>query len=427
MRVRRLLGLLGAVAILAADLTPPARHALRLPAQIQAAVGQDQALVLDLPGALAVRASGGPLALDGAPLGGAWRRVPGGRLMLQPQAPGKVALHLRLFGLLPWRTVQVEAVPTPRVAAGGQSVAVLVRSRAPLVVAVGGAELASLGMGPAARAGIRRGDYILSANGVTTTTPSALAQVVDDAGAAGRPLHLVLLRGGRMREVTLQPERVGGRYLIGAWVRDSATGIGTLTFRGDGRFAALGHPVVDETTGVPILLGSGQLLPSQIAGIQPSRDGHPGEKVGTLIPGSPILGTVLKNASVGVFGRLLASWDPAGAELPVALEDQVHTGPAEILTVVHGTTVQAYRVRIDAILPQLRPTSKGLVLTVTDPRLLQSSGGIVQGMSGSPIIQDGRLVGALTHVLIDDPRRGYGVLATWMAQAAGLMPVANEE
>ncbi len=428
MLARRVLGLVGAIAILAADSTPAARHALRVPAQVQVAVGQEQGLVLDLPGRLAVRASSpGRLTLDGAPLTGAWRRVSAGRLLLLPNSPGTVTLHLRLFGFLPWRTVRVEAVPSPVVVVGGESVAVAIRSRAPLVVGLGGPEMPGLGNGPAGRAGIRRGDYILAANGRPITSPSALAQAVQTAGAAGVPLDLLILRGGRERTVTLRPERVGSRFLIGCWVRDSATGIGTLTFQGDGRFGALGHPVVDTTTSVPMLLGVGQLLPSQIAGIQPSRDGHPGEKVGTLIPGSPPLGVVLKNTSVGVFGRILAEWGSLGPDLPIALEDQVHPGPAEILTVLHGTTVQEYGVRIDAVLPQRLPTSKGLVLTVTDPRLLQATGGIVQGMSGSPIIQDGRLVGAITHVLVDNPHRGYGVLALWMAQAAGLLPVANVE
>lgn len=428
MLARRVLGLVGAIAILAADCTPAARHALRVPAQVQVAVGQEQGLVLDLPGSLAVRASSpGRLTLDGAPLGHAWSRVSAARLLLRPDLPGTVTLQLRLFGFLPWRTLRVEAVPSTVVAVGGQSVAVAVRSRAPLVVGVGGLGPPGLGNGPAGRAGVHRGDYILAANGQDVPTPSALARAVQAAGDAGVPLRLLLLRGGRERTVTLRPERVDGRFLIGCWVRNSATGIGTLTFQGAGRFAALGHPVVDVTTGVPMLLGEGQLLPSQIAGIRPSRDGHPGEKLGTLIPGGAPLGIVLKNTAVGVFGRLVTAGGSMAPELPIALEDQVHIGPAEILTVVHGTTVEAYGVRIDAVLPQRLPTSKGLVLTVTDPRLLRATGGIVQGMSGSPIIQQGRLVGAVTHVLVDNPERGYGVLALWMAQAAGLVPVANEE
>ena len=249
MLLRRILAMAGAIAILVGDLTPAARHALRVPAQVQVAVGQDQALVLDLPGRLAVRASQPGLTLDGAPVSGAWRQVSAGRLLLRPQSVGIVSLHLRLFGLVPWRSVQVDAIPAPVVTAGGESVAVAIRSRAPLVVGVGGAEFPGGAASPAARAGIRRGDYILAANGAPVTTPSSLAQAVEAAGAAGLPLQLVLLRAGRERQATVHPERAGGRFLIGAWVRDNATGIGTLTFQGEGRFAALGHPVVDTTTG----------------------------------------------------------------------------------------------------------------------------------------------------------------------------------
>jgi stage IV sporulation protein B len=423
---RRILGVVGAVAILGADITPAARHALRVPAQIQVAVGQEQALLLDLPGLLGVRASAhSGLAVDGSALEGSWLRIPAGRITLEPEAAGTVRLHLRLFGFLPWRTLRVQAVSAPVVSTGGESVAVAVRSKAPLVVAVGGGRIPGVGGGPAERAGIRPGDYILAADGQPVSGATALSEDVADAGAGGQPLRLLVQRHGHEFTVTVHPERADGRYLIGAWVRDTATGIGTLTFQGDGVFGALGHPVTDTTTGTPILLGSGQLLESRIAGIEPSSDGHPGEKVGTLIPGSPTLGVVLKNTGVGVFGRLVRPWGPLGPELPIALEDQVQPGPAEILTVVQGTRIQAYSARIDAVLPQRRGTSKGVVITITDPRLLAATGGIVQGMSGSPIVQDGRLVGAVTHVLVDNPRRGYGVLAIWMAAAAGLVPSAT--
>lgn len=214
-----------------------------------------------------------------------------------------------------------------------------------------------------------------------------------------------------------------GRYVLGARVRDGATGIGTLTFAGAaGIFGALGHPVVDPALGTPVLLGDGELLPSVISGMQPSRDGRPGEKVGLLIGGAPPLGGVTANLALGVFGVLSRGVPPGPVQtaVPVALPDQVHPGPAEVLTVVSGREVQAFQVRITAVLPQRQPSAKGLVLRITDRRLLGATGGIVQGMSGSPILQDGRLVGAVTHVFVDDPSRGYGVLAQWMADVAGL-------
>ncbi len=421
---RRVVTVTAALSILIVDATPAAQHLLRLPSRITIAAGQSQTLPLDLPGSLAVRGSGGSgLRVDERQLGASWSRLPGRALTLLPAGPGLFVLHMRLFGVLPWRALRVEAVAVPEVYASGQSVGVVLRSRAPLVVGLAGGRWPLLGNAPAARAGLRRGDYILAVNGTAVSGAADLAQAVQRAGASGQAVQLLVLRGGQRLHLTVRPERVRGTYLLGVWVRDRATGIGTMTFMSQSRYGALGHAVTDSTTGVPVLLGSGSLFASQVSSVQPSRDGRPGEKVGALISGAPPLGSVTDNTEVGIFGRLLQPLAAAilsAHAIPVALEDQVHVGPAQLLTVLHGTSVASYAVRIDAVLPQRRAASKGLVLTVTDPALLASTGGIVQGMSGSPILQDGRLVGAVTHVLVDNPQRGYGVLAIWMTQAAGL-------
>jgi stage IV sporulation protein B len=213
------------------------------------------------------------------------------------------------------------------------------------------------------------------------------------------------------------------------WGAPEAAGIGTLTLYDPYRrvFAALGHAVRDPRTGRPVEPAHGELVPSVVAGVAPSRQGAPGEKLGVLV-GGQALGLIRANTPVGVIGSLLRP--PAGGAaprpVPVALPDQVHPGPATLLTVLRGTRVAAFRVRILAVQPDGPPGGRDVAVEVVDPRLLAAAGGIVQGMSGSPILQDGRLVGALTHVFVDDPRRGYGVFAAWMSEAAGLGPPAAE-
>ncbi len=428
-----------ALGILTLDCTPPAHHFLRLPPTVVVAQGQPQVLRLALPGRLgvSVRGPAGSLRVDGSapPAPGGWRLVPGAAVGLDAERPGIYTLGFRLFGFLPWRSLRVEAVPVPSVTPGGQSVGIVLHNVGPLIVRLApvpgrGGPVPS----PAALAGLAPGDYVLAVNGAPVATASALAAVV--AASDGRPVAVtVLLRSGRQASVQVHPAWDGpaGHYAIGAWVRDQGSGIGTLTFvaGGSGRWGALGHPVVDPTTGQALAFRVGWLLQSIISGLQPSRDGRPGEKEGTLVGGEPPLGTVTANSAVGVFGRDAARPLAGGGEmlgaLPVALEDQVHPGPATMWTVLHGDLVASFAIRIVAVLPQRRVAAKGLVLQVTDPRLLAETGGIVQGMSGSPIIQDGRLVGAVTHVLIDDPSRGYGVLAVWMAEEAHLVgPVAGQ-
>jgi stage IV sporulation protein B len=428
------MGLLLALGILGVDCTPAARHFLRLPSAVVVPAGQPEVLRLDLPGRIGVRVQGpaGAVRLDGAPAPpDVWRMVSAGAVRLRAERAGSYRLGFRLFGLLPWRAVQVEALPVPDVMPGGESVGIVLRSVGPLIVRLGsvpGPDGPS--PSPAARAGLGVGTYILSVDDRPASSAAAVQAAVQ--GSDGRAVPVTaLLRSGRRVSVRVHPvlDRRTGRYALGAWVRDQGSGIGTLTFAaqaaGQGAqpptWGALGHPVVDPTTGQALASRAGWLLQSVISGLQRSRDGHPGEKEGTLVGGEAPLGTVSANTEVGVFGSLAGQpLVSALGTLPIALEDQVHPGPARMWTVLQGDLVHSFGIRIVAVLPQRRVDAKGLVLQVTDPVLLSETGGIVQGMSGSPIVQDGRLVGAVTHVLIDNPARGYGVLAIWMAEEAGL-------
>ncbi len=345
----------------------------------------------------------------------------GGAVVVHPTAPGRYLATVRAFGFLPLRQVAVQAVPTVDVVPAGQAIGVLMDTSGVLVVGDAASPTA------AAKAGLRAGDLITAVDGRPVQSKERLAALIQAAGRAGQPVRLEVRRGSGATTIAVMPVRDprSGRYLIGAWVRDGISGIGTLTFYDPVRrvFAALGHVVADTATGQPYPALTGRIVPAFVSGLSPGRQGDPGEKIGVFNPQAGAWGVISTNTGIGVFGRLLQT--PVGglgaAAVPIALEDQIRAGPAEMLTVIAGTRVQRFAIDIVRVVPQGRPESKGLILQVTDPRLLATTGGIVQGMSGSPVLQDGRLVGAVTHVFVNDPTRGYGVLAIWMAEAAGLI------
>ncbi len=416
----RRVGIALAVSLLGIDLLPGIRPLLQLPMVITVAVGQRAAVPIGLPGMVSVRVPPSGIKLLNGTAGG-WSVLPKGFLDLEAQRPGSFEVDLRIFGLLPWGALTVDAVEVPEVIPGGQSIGLILHSACVLVVGSAAGLLPWIG-----RDSLRPGDCIVSADGQTVQSAHALRLAVQNAGQTGEALVLGIVRGTAHQQISVRPERSGGIYRIGVPVQTSASGIGTLTFyQPGGVYAALGHPVVFGS-GITLPLASGHMVPSLIAGIEKSEPGDPGQKLG-ILESRYSLGSVLANTPLGVFGRLDGSLPTTRWDTPVAiaLEDQVHQGPATMLTVVRGTSVEAYPVDITAVYPERSMSAEGLTIQVTDPLLLRATGGIVQGMSGSPIVQDGRLVGAVTHVFVRDPSRGYGVLAIWMAEQAGLVAPAT--
>jgi stage IV sporulation protein B len=206
-------------------------------------------------------------------------------------------------------------------------------------------------------------------------------------------------------------------WRTGLQVRDRLSGVGTLTFY-DPRtmtYAALGHSLTAGVTALPVPVRTGWIRDAEIVGVVPATARTPGQKIGILVGHRNVQGTVQTNGQFGIVGHLdrrpiLGPVKP----VPLALPDQVHTGPATVVTVIHGQTPHPYQIQILKTAPQYAPQIKGILFQITDPRLLKATGGIVQGMSGSPILQDGRLVGAVTHVLLNRPTLGFGCYAYWM-------------
>lgn len=327
---------------------------------------------------------------------------------------------LSLFGTIPLKTVRTVNVETRSVQVCGTPFGVKMFSDGALVVAFSD-QYTNLGTeNPAKEAGLKLGDLIVSAGGHAVRSNEELTQAITDA--AGNAIPVVYQRDGVQHTTMLTPvqDASTGAYRAGLWVRDSSAGIGTMTFLDplNGTFAGLGHAISDTDTGADITLLSGEIVPVVITGCVSGTAGSPGELRGEF--SAAAAGTVLANDSTGVYGEYLAAM--SGQSCPVMQPQEIALGDAEIWTTISGSTPRAYSVRIEQVNMTSSDPNRNLLVKVTDPELLAATGGIVRGMSGSPIVQNGRLVGAVTHVLVNDPTRGYGIFATTMLEKADSLP-----
>lgn len=274
---------------------------------------------------------------------------------------------------------------------------------------------------PARDCGLKEGDIITHINRQEVDTIEDVQNVLQTVG--GQTMSIRALREDEPIQLTAQAVQCSsdGQYKLGAWIRDSMAGIGTVTYWDPetGKFGALGHGINDVDTAQLMPLQSGSILYSEVAEVKKGQKGQPGELKGEFQV-SRDLGELYANTTGGVFGWLSSSdFFQETQPVEVASRDEVHTGKAVIRSNVAGADTEEYEVEIVRIFPENGQDTRNLMLKVTDPRLLETTGGIVQGMSGSPILQDGKIVGAVTHVLVNDPTQGYGILLENMLAAAG--------
>ena len=321
-------------------------------------------------------------------------------------------MDLKLLGLINIKPVSVQVVDRRVVALCGTPIGIRMVTDGVMVVGTGAVtDCNSRAVSPAQTAGIQEGDIILSINGEKISSKKQLTKLVESS--AGQPLSLVVRRGEQLTSLHLSPVRssLDNSYHLGLWVRDSSAGIGTMTFYdpNNGCFAGLGHAICDVDTGQLMPLSQGEIVEASIIGVHAGKSGSPGQLQGAFVANRSI-GSLYTNSYNGVYGQLMNQ--PVDAQtIPMAQCQEVRQGPVKILTTVSGQKPQLFDACIEKLsLSQDEPT-KNMVLRITDPDLLELSGGIVQGMSGSPIIQDGMLVGAVTHVFVNDPTRGYGIFA----------------
>ncbi|MBP3609926.1 MAG: SpoIVB peptidase [Lachnospiraceae bacterium] len=319
---------------------------------------------------------------------------------------GEYDIELKLFGLFPIKEISLEVIEEMEVVPGGSVIGLQVETDGILVLGTGVVATSSGENAEPAKGRLQSGDYIVGINGKNNITRKDL---LDAIGA--EPLNLTVNRNDSIIQVEIQPvQDYSGQYKLGAWIRTDAQGIGTITFvTGNGKFGALGHGITDVDTGLLMEVGTGKLYDAEVLSVVKGKTGTPGELIGIIRQsGISLIGEITENCPAGIYGQMKLGMINTSESIPVALKQDIEPGKATILCQV-DSQVREYEIEIERIELGRTNDNKGLVIRVTDEALLKKTGGIVQGMSGSPILQNGKIVGAVTHVLVNDPTRGYGI------------------
>ena len=327
------------------------------------------------------------------------------------------SVNFRLFGLFPVSKAEVSVIDNMSVRILGKPFGMKIYTDGVLVVDMSDVDTENGNKNPAKEAGIKIGDTIKSINGVSMHSNDDVSKIVQSSD--GSPMTIVILRNNVVKTVTVTPlkSKSAGAYRIGLWVRDSTAGIGTLTFYSPATemVCGLGHGVCDDDTGQLISISGGEIVDADIVSLNKGAIGSPGELKGRL--GNVRYGELLLNCECGVYA--INTYDFNNSELVnVALKQEIKDGEAYIFTTVEGTEPNYYSCRIKINGDKAGEKTQNMVISVTDKRLIDKTGGIVQGMSGSPIIQNGKLIGAVTHVLVNNPEKGYGIFAENMLETA---------
>ncbi|UTR09481.1 SpoIVB peptidase [Evansella sp. LMS18] len=409
--VRKSIGTLLLVILFSAVFFPPVQNYINTPHHLILFEGQDYEAPLALP-ATAMDGSVSAVTDTGS------TKITGYKSDLT-----KVQFGLKGF---PVKSMDVTVLPERKVIPGGQSIGVRVQTDGVLVVGHHLVDTEKGSVSPGELAGIHVGDMITSMNGVEIEELDDINPVVQQSGESEAPLEIGIKRNGEYLKRTITPVRGKGdeTFRLGLYIRDSAAGVGTMTFYDpeSKKYGALGHVISDMDTRQPIEVDEGEIVSSKVTSIEKGITGEPGEKLARFSSDRKVLGDIKKNSPFGIFGTLLDDLENGEFNEPVeiGLAGQVEEGPAEILTVVNGDQVKRFDIEIVSTTEQKFPATKGMVIKVTDPELIEATGGIVQGMSGSPILQNDKIIGAVTHVFVNDPTSGYGCHIEWMLEEAGI-------
>lgn len=326
------------------------------------------------------------------------------------------ATSVKLFNIFPVKSAKVKVSRRKYVVPGGNPFGIRLYTKGVMVIRIDEVTTSSGNVSPGKKAGLREGDMIISVDGVDVYRNRELSAIFSSSG--GKTLKLVIERDSKRRELSFTPILCSedNSYKGGLWIRDSTAGIGTLTWYDStsGVFAGLGHAVCDADTGEIMPLSGGDAVEAEIKGCYKGSSGSAGELCGVFSSGT--IGSLYINGETGVYG-IMDSFDQNEKVVPVALKQEVKTGAAQIICTVDDGGAQYYDVEIEKVFNS-DDTQRNMIIKVTDPELIEKTGGIVQGMSGSPIIQNGMLVGAVTHVFVDDPTEGYGIFAENMVETS---------
>lgn len=332
---------------------------------------------------------------------------------------------IRFLGMIPLKSVQVQNIDELEVYPGGIPIGVRVNSEGVLVVGYSDITINNEKQeSPGKLGGLEVGDVILRINGIEMENAQDLLKTLKNLD--NDVINVDILRNGQNITKVIQLKKENDKdYKIGLWIRDSTAGVGTLTFydKATGKFGALGHPITDCDTNEKFLIKNGDVVESSIISVRKGEKGCPGELKGIFINENNPNGKIEKNTQSGIFGEInnCNNIIRNSSPMKIGLRNEITEGKAKIITTVDENGPQEFNIEIEKLLNQTVSGSKSMVIKITDPRLLEKTGGIVQGMSGSPIIQNNKIVGAVTHVLINKPDTGYGIYIEWMLEDAGII------
>jgi stage IV sporulation protein B len=417
-KIRLIIGVLLLLGLLIVPFTPPIQHYFTIPNKIITFQNQFPLKAPSLGEAVQVYASVNPNkeAINKEAINAS---------SFDFNEPGESQIVYSVAGV-PIKKVDVTVLKDVKVIPGGQSIGVQLQTLGVLVVGHHLINGENGQMSPGEEADIKVGDVIMEINGQKIEEMKDVKPIVEQAGKESKALQVKVKRGKDSFTTELSPvkDKKENEYRIGLYIRDSAAGIGTMTFfePKSKKYGALGHVISDMDTKKPIEIHDGTIVRSSVTSIQKGNNGTPGEKQAKFSIKENKIGSITKNSPFGIFGKLDQSIENGKYDkpMPIALSHEVKEGPAKILTVIDDEKVEEFDVEIVSSVPQKSPATKGMVIQITDPKLLEATGGIVQGMSGSPIIQNGKVIGAVTHVFVNDPTSGYGVHIEWMLQDAGV-------
>lgn len=328
-------------------------------------------------------------------------------------AQGQRMSQVRLLKVIPVKKTLVKTTNRQYVIPGGELLGIRIYTDGVIIVSADNVQTENGIINPGKGAGLQPGDIIKSVNGEKMDSAAALNAMI--AESSGNKLQLTVTRAGENFDTAITPvySANDAKFRCGLWVRDSTAGLGTVTYidPANKTYGALGHGICDTDTGIIIPAGSGNVLSAHLNGCIKGQSGKTGELQGSF--GKSILGDLQINCANGIYGSYTAEI-PDVDMVEVAEANEIRTGPAQIIATVSGSGKKYYDIEIERISYDVSDGSHNFTLKVTDDELIETSGGIVQGMSGSPIIQDGRLIGAVTHVFLNDPKHGYGIFARTM-------------
>ena len=402
--------------MMALVLVPAVQAFLLIPSEVTQFEGDEQSLEFALPWGVQINDTNGMLELAGEV---------GEGIILRAGEAGNYNLTFNLLGIIPIKRMQVNVIPPLELTPSGHSIGVKLSDLGVIIAGLDGIQTSAGRVEPAKDSGFQAGDILVSVNGVKLTNLEHAALILEEQSQPGQQLSCEVIRDGNRMTLTVVPVlcQQTNKYRLGLLLRDTNAGVGTMTFYHSetGIYGALGHMITDGSGGNPIDLSVGRIVDARILSIQRGQRGSPGEKKGVFDADDQSLGTIHSNVELGIYGKLTRKPKDELQPIPLGFKHQVKTGEAEILTVIEGDKIERFTIEIEKVFIQNRPANKGMVIRVTDPRLLEATGGIVQGMSGSPIIQNGKLIGAVTHVFINEPNRGYGCFAEWMVVESGIL------